>query len=114
MSKKTFSTAPKPVNQPSLDAIAAFEQGGAGHDAKPSVQRRSPSVTSNSKPREVTNNELAKADEPTRRLSLDIPASVHKRFKTACSAADVRMTNEVQTFIERRTKELERESGLSG
>jgi hypothetical protein len=47
--------------------------------------------------------------EPTRRLSIDIEASLHRRFKTACSKADLKMKVEVMQFIERRTAELERE-----
>jgi hypothetical protein len=47
--------------------------------------------------------------EPTRRLSIDLPASLHRRFKTACSKADKKMLREVMDFIERRTVELEKE-----
>jgi len=98
------------MNQPSPEAIAAFEQGGAGHDAKPvasvSVARR-PAAT----PVRTEKPESA-PEEPTRRLSLDLPASVHKRFKTACSAMDLKMTSEVQKYIERRTAELEKRAGV--
>jgi hypothetical protein len=97
-SKKSFSSAPKPqTTQPSPETIAAFEQGGAGHDAKP--------VTANPPPRETR-----ASDEPSKRLSVDIPASVHKRFKTACSAAETQMTVELLRFIERRTAELEKKA----
>ncbi|MEE9320076.1 MAG: hypothetical protein V3U76_06480 [Granulosicoccus sp.] len=51
-------------------------------------------------------------EEPTRRLSLDLPASIHKRFKTACSATDRKMTAEVLKFIERRTRELEKSADI--
>ena len=97
MSKKTFSAAPKP-KQPTDDQILAFERGGAGHD-----------TTRASKP-------VAKAaatDEPTKRLSLDLPASLHTRFKTACSATDRKMVGELQAYIEVRTKELEDEAGIT-
>ena len=113
MSKKTFSSAPKP-NQPSPEEIAAFEQGGAGHDAKvavvaPAEKPRSrvgrPSTSKKPKAMEVE-------VEPTKRLSLDLPASVHKRFKTACSATDRKMTDEVVRYIERRAAELEKQSGI--
>ena len=50
--------------------------------------------------------------EPTKRLSLDLPANVHKRFKTACSANERKMTDEVLRYIERRTAELEKKSGI--
>lgn len=88
MSKKTFSSAPKP-KAPTNDQIAAFEQGGSGHDTKKTISK-----------------------EITKRLSLDIPSNVHMRFKTACSATGTKMVSELQNFIEKRTKELEREAGI--
>lgn len=96
MSKKTFSAAPKPKQQPTDDQILAFERGGAGHD-----------TTRADKP-------VAKTmpDEPAKRLSLDLPASLHTRFKTACSATDRKMVGELQAFIEQRTQELEEDAGI--
>lgn len=97
MSKKTFSAAPKPKQQPTDDQILAFERGGAGHDttrADKSVAKTMP-------------------DEPTKRLSLDLPASLHTRFKTACSATDRKMVGELQAFIEQRTQELEEDAGIT-
>ena len=46
--------------------------------------------------------------ERTRRLSIDLPESWHRRFKTACSKTDKRMLAEVTEFIKRRTVELEK------
>ena len=51
--------------------------------------------------------------EPTRRLSVNLPESLHTRFKTACSATSRKMIGEIQDFVARRTGELEREAGLS-
>lgn len=97
MTKKSFQTAPSP-KQPTVDQIAAFEQTGAGHDlAHSNVQNHK---TSN----------VGISNEPTKRLSLDLPENVHKRFKTACSATSRKMTVEVMAFIEARTKELEAEA----
>ena len=96
MSKKTFASAPKP-KQPTDDQILAFERGGTGHDTKEAVPTR---------PKPVQ-------EEPTKRLSLDLPASMHTRFKTACSATNRKMVAELQAFIETRTKELEDEAGIS-
>lgn len=95
MSKKTFSAAPKPKQQLTDDQILAFERGGAGHDT---AKRPEPKVV---------------ADGPTKRLSLDLPASVHMRFKTACSATGRKMVAELQAFIEQRTVELEDEAGIT-
>ena len=90
MSKKTFATAPKPKSL-SPEDLDRYVQGGTGHDtAKPKQGR-------------------PKADGPTKRLSLDLPADLHRRFKTACSATDRKMTAELIAFVERRTGELEAE-----
>jgi hypothetical protein len=47
--------------------------------------------------------------ERTRRLSVDLPESWHRRFKTACSKTDRKMLAEVTAFIKSRTIELENE-----
>lgn len=96
MSKKTFASAPKP-RPPTDDQIVAFERGGAGHDTQGSVAVA----------RAVESTEL------TKRLSLDLPASVHMRFKTACSATGTKMVAEMQSLIEQRTKELEEQAGIT-
>lgn len=97
MSRKTFTAAPKPRQQPTAEAIAAYEAGGAGHDQPSAPSRTAPE----------------KKAEPTKRLSLDLPASAHMRFKTACSATGRKMVGELQEFIEKRTAELEAEAGIS-
>jgi len=96
MSKKTFSAIPRPKQQPTDDQILAFERGGVGHD-----------TTRADKPAVKT-----VLDVPTKRLSLDLPASLHTRFKTACSATDRKMVGELQAFIEQRTQELEETAGI--
>lgn len=93
MSKKTFSAAPRP-KQPTDDQILAFERGGAGHD-------------------KATRQPEKVIGEPAKRLSLDLPESVHTRFKTACSATGRKMGAELQSFIEQRTQELEAEAGIT-
>ena len=98
MSKKTFAAAPKP-RQPTVEEIEAFERNGTGHDRQPAPATPAPDV--------------ATPTEPTKRLSLDLPASVHTRFKTACSATGRKMVGELQIFIERRITELETEAGIT-
>lgn len=93
MAKKNFATAPRP-RQLTADAITVFEQGGAGHDRA-----------------EITLAASRQA-ERSKRLSLDLPESVHTRFKTACSATGRKMVSEIHEFIERRIIELESEAGL--
>ncbi len=95
MAKKSFQTVPKPKNQLSQANIEAFEQGGAGQDKNPQ----------NHKTANVGNNDSGK----TKRLSVDISVQTHTRFKTACSATGRKMTKEIESFIEKRTLELEKE-----
>ena len=97
MAKKSFQTAPKPVNQVSQADIEAFEKGGVGKDKNTHNH-----ITSN-----VGNKEILK------RLSVDIPENTHTRFKTACSATGHKMTKEILDFIKQRTIELEKEAGLT-
>lgn len=106
MSKKSFTAAPRPNQQPSPEDIAAYEQGGAGHDSD------TPTTPPEKDTAKTGAGSNAVEDEPTKRLSLDLPASVHKRFKTACSATDRKMTDEVVRYIQKRTEQLEKQSGM--
>jgi hypothetical protein len=133
---KSFSQAPKPP-QLSAEVISAFERTGAGQDTRgrvsPIVGSREPtnvgSVTDlpdtqaqNRDRLETTNVEMGKTPdeglgvttnpakaERTRRLSIDLPESWHRRFKAACARADKKMIDEVTEFIRRRTLELEQD-----
>jgi len=49
----------------------------------------------------------------TKHLSVDIPADLHKRFKTACSTTGRSMTGELMTLVEARIRALEREAGIA-
>jgi len=93
---KTFAQAQKPKPF-TAEVISVFERGGAGQDTQthiyPKVEKREPT-------------KVEKA-EPTPRLSIDLPESLHRRFKTACSRTDKKMLAEVTNFIKRRTAELE-------
>lgn len=95
MSRKTFAAAPKP-KQPTDEQILAFERGGVGHDT----------------PRELVRPSAA-AGEQTKRLSFDLPESMHTRFKTACSATGRKMVGELLAYVEGRTVELEAEAGIT-
>jgi len=97
MAKKNFQSAPKPQSAVSPEAIEAFEKGGVGNDVgKKTVKPANPGTK-----------------EPTKRLSIDLPETVHQRFKTACSATSRKMTQEIEVFITERTAELEREAGIT-
>jgi hypothetical protein len=98
MSKKTFTAAPKP-RQPTAEEIEAYEKGGTGHDRHAALAATEPAASTSA--------------EPIKRLSLDLPASVHTRFKTACSATGRKMVSEIQDFIEHRIAELEAQAGIT-
>ena len=83
MVKKSFKTAPQ-AKQPTPEQVAVFTKGGAGTD-------------------KISN-------EPTRRVSIDIPESLHTRFKVACAKTRNKMSPEIVAFIERRVQELEQET----
>lgn len=58
---------------------------------------------------ELGDSRKAGAAERTRRLSVDLPESWHRRFKIACTRVDKKMIDEVTEFIKRRTLKLEKE-----
>jgi predicted DNA-binding protein with PD1-like motif len=117
---KTFTKAPTPG---SLEAIEAYERGGLGHDTtKPQTHIHTmvsdhdttepqTHIHTNVADRDTTKPQAhipTKVVETTKRLSIDMPASLHRRFKVACTTADKVMVGEVLAFIEQRTAELER------
>jgi hypothetical protein len=133
---KSFSQAPKP-SQLTAEVISAFERSGAGQDTRgrlapnvgnpeptnvgirgnaaavqpTNVERVTPTNVEMGKPSDAGLGVTAKQGkaEPTRRLSIDLPESWHRRFKIACTRADKKMIDEVTEFIKRRTLELEQE-----
>jgi len=110
---KTFAQAPKPKPQLSAEIIAAFERGGAGQDTqsrKPTNVESREDETQSHIPSKAGNKEPVEAvkEEPVARLSIDLPKSLHRRFKTACAKADLKMVTEVMNLIERRTRDLEK------
>jgi hypothetical protein len=117
---KTFTKAPTPG---SLEAIEAYERGGLGHDttklqthihtnvADHDTREPQTHIHMNVADRDTTKPQAhipTKVGETTKRLSIDMPASLHRRFKVACTTADKVMVGEVLAFIEQRTAELER------
>ena len=99
MAQKNFTTAPKPTKQSMEKDIDAFERGGPGHDTA-TRHTGKPTVAQKVK------------TEPIKRLSLDLPQSLHTRFKTACSATRRKMGSELRDIIAARTEELEKEAGV--
>jgi len=95
MAKKSFQSAPKPKRTISPEEIDAFVNKGVGSDSLANSKKNSSNLR-----------------EKTKRLSIDLPQSMHLRFKTACSATQSKMTKEIEAFICKRTCELEKESGI--
>jgi hypothetical protein len=52
-------------------------------------------------------NRLASHAEPMKRLTLDVPMSLHRRFKVACADHELSMVGETIALIEHRTAKLE-------
>ena len=120
---KSFKTSPKPALQPTAEQIAAFERGGMGTDTHKPTTVGNPEYGSGDYPAPVEKAFAERlmpkvvpapepAAEPIKRLSIDLPASMHTRFKTACSATSTKMAAEIMAFIEQRTRELEARAGL--
>lgn len=88
--KKTFIQ----LKQPKLadNKIQSFENMGCGHDSTSTITH--------------TNK------EKTKRLSIDIPVSTHLKFKTLCSATGRTMIDEVQSLIEKRIFELNKDNKI--
>lgn len=61
--------------------------------------------------RESMNTEMPPPPESMARLTVDLPESVHLRFKIACARSRRKMVQELREFIEQRTVELEAQSG---
>ena len=89
MSKKNFRKAPSPKNIIGItdDDISAYEKTGIGHDKKPHTH--------------ISTDE----GEKLSRISVDIPKSLHTKFKTYCCANETTMVFEIQSFIEDRVQD---------
>lgn len=135
MTKKSFTETQKPARPPSPEEIAAFEDTGraARHEtqvsAKAETQKHvehevsepgiteitgalnTPSQKDGNAEGQVHGNAETQSAEPKVRLTIDLPESTHTRFKAACAITRRKMVEEVRHFIERRTTELERDSG---
>ena len=104
---KTFAQAPKPKPL-SAEVITAFERGGAGQDTQTHISPK----PEKREPPKVAEAKTLEKPEPTKRLSIDLPQSLHRRFKTACTRTDKNMNAEIEAFIKRRTEQLEKDERL--
>lgn len=69
-----------------------------------------PQITAKAETRKSANTET-RISGPIVRLTIDLAEADHTRFKTACAMTRRKMVDEVRTYIERRTAELEGEAG---
>jgi hypothetical protein len=99
MTKKTFKSIPRTSRQLAPEEIEQFVNDGPGRDVQ----------TGNTETQKTVKDEtqLSVKTEPTARLTVDLPQSVHRRFKAVCGLAGIKMNEEIRQFIERRTAELE-------
>ena len=80
---KSFKKAPQTV-QPSDASIEQFVRRGTGKDTQKSVNT-----------------------ENMKRLTVDMSADLHTRYKIACTQHGLKMNDDIRQFIERRCAELE-------
>ena len=90
MSKKSFKTALKPDEKQTAEAIDRFVSSGPGKDSNSVKAEKQKTVN----------------DESTKRLTVDMPKTLHLRFKSLCAQHDMKMNDEIRQFIEQRCAEL--------
>ena len=86
---KSFKAAPQIVH-PSDQEIDTFVKSGSGKDTQTNTETQ------------ISANEEAK-----KRLTVDMPESLHLRYKVACTQRSIKMNDDIRQFIERRCEELE-------
>lgn len=47
-------------------------------------------------------DDAAGKGEPTKRLTIDIPASLHRKIKSTCAMRDAKMADEIRTMLEKK------------
>lgn len=90
MTKKSFKAAPTPI-EPQADAIDRFVQSGPGKD----------SMAANAQMQKTAN------EEPLKRLTIEVPKSLHTRFKALCAQHETKMADEFRTYMEKQCAEWE-------
>jgi hypothetical protein len=70
---------------------------------------RKPSIGSKSGSPDNWVNAREGVTEPVKRLTIDIPKSLHKRVKTGCAVEDQDMAEVVREFLEQRFPPTEKE-----
>jgi len=89
-------------------AKADSQETGNPPSRKPVDTDARVSVTTDTRKSANTETRIA---GPIVRLTIDLPESDHTRFKAVCAMTKRKMVDEVRSFIERRTAELEKQAG---
>ena len=84
---------PPPARKPTPSQVEKYIEGGSGRDTE-----MQDSVST------VTKTYLKPGAS---RLTVDLPRSLHRRFKIACTIAEIKMNDEIRQLIDRRCAELE-------
>ena len=90
--KKSFKNAPKPPKGELAPELLSFVNG---KDYAPGAAKQ-------------LENQAAEI-EKTSRLSIDLPESLHRRYKSALAANGLKMRPQLVAFIEEQIKDLEKQ-----
>lgn len=91
-----------------ISAKPEIQEHGNPYSQEPTKSESQISVKAQTRQSVNTETRIA---APIVRLTIDLPETDHTRFKTACAMTKRKMVDEVRSFIQRRTAELEGEAG---
>lgn len=111
MSKKTFQNAPLP-KLPDAAIIDRFVESGPGRDRISGKQETQNSVDAPNRvpaDKEIHKSAVAELRKAVNtdvvRLTVDIPRTLHRRYKASCSLRGIKMNEEIRMFIEHSLEE---------
>jgi hypothetical protein len=108
--QKAVSTDRREPTDPETGISANPETLQPGSQPLQEPAKAEAQIAANAETRKAANTDT-RVSGPIVRLTIDLVESDHTRFKTACAMTRRKMVEEVRTFIERRTIELEGEAG---
>lgn len=105
---ETRKSADTPSHLPAFPETGDHRKPATQVPAEPQTQDSVSPSSQNSAEAETQIGAAGRAiAEPIVRLTIDLPESVHTRFKAACAATRRKMVQEVRIMIEQRTEQLE-------
>jgi predicted DNA binding CopG/RHH family protein len=99
MASKKVNFGTKPQKQPDVDAWVESRDAQADNAVKelPAIEEQAPAISSKTKTQRVAD----KSDKDTlKRLTLDIPESLHRRIKGKAVMEGVTMVNMLRELLE--------------